>query len=341
MKRVLPIYIIAILLLSCSKDVPNGPIVEQRSPISFGDVSTRVNSASDINEFGVFIGLNIADDNEPGAKEWLSILESERVYRGSDGFTYDTKCYWVDNRAFFFLGYYPYGTNVTCSQEQSLVTLNGVEQNSTTSTYTMDISIPYAANTDFMTAQRSVHTADSGFKPTVDMVFSHLLSMVSFTIKKDADGENAEDKFVVTQLGLSGVSRTGKFTAVHTDDSYTEEFIWNDESRQIQRNNINVELTTGGVNILGENNGLMVMPQSLVEGDIMLNISYTYQQKGTDEVLYNTKSVAIPTSTVNKWVAGKKYMYSLILDVDNSIYINTPTMVDWGTPQPGGIVIIK
>lgn len=341
MKRLIPIYIIATLLLSCGKDVPDGPNVEQRNLISFGDVSTRVNSANDINEFGAFIGLNLGAESEPGEKEWLSILERERIYRSGGGFTYDNKCYWVDERAFFFFGYYPYGTNVSCTQEHNLATIDGLEQTVTTSTYTMDISVPYAANADFMTAQRSVHTADPDFETTVDMVFNHLLSMVSFTIKKDADGENAEDKFVVTQLGLSGVSRTGKFTAVHTDDSYTEEFIWNDESRQIQRNNINVELTTGGVNILGENNGLMVMPQSLEEGDIMLNISYTYQQKGTDEVLYNTKSVAIPTSTVNKWVAGKKYMYSLILDVDNSIYINTPTMTDWGTPQPGGIVIIK
>ena len=328
------------ILLSCSKH-DNKIVPDDSNIIRFSCVDTKVESASDIDAFGVFIEQNLGPDDTPLTHRWISLLENDRVYRNSSKFTYDNKRYWVENRTFFFFGVYPYGTNVNRTAEENNVLVDGVIVPQTTSLYSFDVSIPYAANTDYMVAQKSVlvPTNYESFNPSVDMNFEHLLSRIAFNIKKSED--NAEETFIVTQVGLSGLSRNGVFTATHAPNSYRTTLVPTVESRPVRRSGLSTTLETTAKNVFGENGGLLVIPQKITNGQIKLSIEYTYKQTETSELQYATLEVDIPTDNVNEWKSGKSYTYSLELMIDNKIYIGTPTVSKWGSAQQGGTIIIK
>lgn len=336
MKRIIITICTAVALLSCNK---NEMEVQSANSgiICFSDVATRaiVSNASEITEFSVFAEQNLGPDGTTQAHQWVSILQDERVYRnGSNDFTYDNTRYWVNGRTFFFFGIYPYGTTATRTEN---VDANG----QTAFEYAVKLNVPYNASTDFMVAQTSVPILYEAVSyPVVGMEFDHLLSQIVINVKKDAS-YNANDSFTVTQVGISGISRNGTFVASHTPNSYTESLNVVDESRQIRRQNLNASLTTGGVDVLGENNGMLVLPQDIKEGVAKLSIAYSYQQAADTELQYSTIEVDIPTTQVSNWESGKIYTYNLTLKIDNNIYINTPTVSNWGTAQSGGTIIIK
>lgn len=319
--------------VACDKD----PDSQQPQPIIFDSAETRVENANEINEFGVFAQQNLGKDDEPTANQWISLLEGERVYRTDSGFTYDNTRYWVDDRAFFFWAYYPYaGITASRRAETNDVNVNGVLQPQTTSHFTLNVSVPYAANTDYMVAQKTERTDAGTYPSSVDFNFEHLLSKVVFNIKKSGD-YNAEDEFIVTQVGLAGISRNGVFECTHVSGtSLNESFTSIVENRQVRRSNLNKEISTSGVDVL--DGGFYMLPQTLVENQVKLSVTYTYQQAGNGELQYMTVEKVIP---VIEWEKGKVYTYTLELAIDNYIYISTPSVTGWGSMQTGGTIIIQ
>ena len=309
--------------------------INDSKPITFGSVETRVENALEINEFGVFVQQNLGKDDEPTANQWNSLLEGERVYRTTSGFTYDNTRYWVDNRAFFFWAYYPYaGITAARTEEIEYVDVNGELQPSTTSHFTLNVSVPYAANADYMVAQKTEKTGVGTYPSSVDFDFEHLLSKVVFNVKKSND--NANDKFIVTQVGLAGISRNGVFECTHVPGRLEESFTSTAENRQVRRSNLNKEISTSGVDVL--DGGFYMLPQTLVENQVKLSVTYTSQQNGNGELQYLTVEKVIP---VIEWEKGKVYTYTLELAIDNKIYISTPSVTGWGSMQTGGTIIIK
>ena len=307
--------------------------------IKFGNVSTRaaVTNAAAITEFGVMAEMNLGADGSPEALQWVPLLENERVYRGSDNnFTYDNTRYWVEDRTFFFFAVYPYGTSVTRTEE----TIEHNGNNATKFQYSVNVRVPYSANTDFLVAQCSVPTkeiTDLANYPTVGLEFEHLLSQIKVKVKKSTD--NANDQLTVTQVGLSDISRTATFDAVHTPNLYTETFSVVDQASRVRRQNLNVELETTDKQLFGVNDGLLVLPQDI--SSAKLTLTYTYKEEGTNEEQYSTIEVGIATKDVKEWTKGKIYTYSLTLAKDHNIYIGTPTVSDWGIAQAGGTIIIQ
>jgi hypothetical protein len=89
------------------------------------------------------------------------------------------------------------------------------------------------------------------------------------------------------------------------------------------------------------NNGLLLLPQTIVAGQATLNISFQYQQaedKDGTAIENQTLSKALPAVV---WEANKTYVYNLELKDDKNIYISTPTVEGWGTSQPGGFIIVQ
>ena len=336
MKKIIITICTSVALLSCNKNE-----METQSSnseiIRFNDVATRtvVSNASEITEFSVFADQNLGPDGTTQAHQWVSILQDERVYRDENNdFTYDNTRYWVNGRTFFFFGVYPYGTDVTRTESID-------PQGQISFEYTVGVTIPYNASRDFLIAQTTIPVlVDAVDYPLVGMEFNHLLSQIVINVKKDAI-YNATDSFIVTQVGISGISRNGTLVAAHSPNTYTESLNVVDESRQIRRQNLNASLTAAGVDVLGENNGMLVLPQVIKEGVAKLSIAYSYQQAADTELQYSTIEVDIPTEQVSQWESGKIYTYNLTLKIDNNIYISTPTVSNWGTAQSGGTIIIK
>ena len=164
MKRlVLAIFVSAALISGCNRIEIEG---DDAKLIKFGAASTRaeVTSANDILAFKVFAEMNLGADNaEDGSNlQWISLLENERVYRdNSDAdFTYDNTRYWVNDRTFYFFGFYPETINVM---------RYGLENGWA---YTSTIEVPYAADLDFMTAIYSQGITDNAFPES----FRHFLT---------------------------------------------------------------------------------------------------------------------------------------------------------------------
>ena len=336
MKRLFLIISTILTLTACSNEGAYYSATNDGS-IKFGNIATRVpiTNASEIDQFTVYAEQNLGADRTTEAHQWVSLLENERVYKDGSDFTYDNTRYWIENRTFFFFAVYPYGTSVTRTED----TIVHDGENATEFAYSVDVSVPYAANTDYLVAQRTVCTNDVESEadyPTVGLSFEHLLSQINVKVKKADD--NAKDTFIVTQIGLSNISRTASFKAVHAPNSYTETFIVATESRRVRRQGLSVELTTNGVDVLGDD-GLLVIPQEL--GSVKLTLEYSYKGESEKEVTYSTVEVDIPTDAVSKWEKGKKYTYTLTLEFDHNIYIGTPTVSDWSTPQAGGTIIIQ
>lgn len=333
MKRfILSIFVAAAILSGCNEVETE----DNNTPICFGEASTRaeIKDASEIREFKVYAEVNLGSDSATDSSnlnlQWIPLLEGERVYRSSADanapFTYDNTRYWVNDRTFYFFGFYPETTVITRTSEES--------ESGTILRYTGSVQVPYAADSDFMTAltiQREIPEGEE-FPEGVPMKFKHYFANIGFEATKNAN--NA--RITITSIGFSGISRTANLSIVcQPGSSYTEELVPVPEQRTVLRRNLEYNIETGTE--LLKDNGLLVVPQSIVDGQVMLNISYEYQQDG-QEVEYYTFSKAIPAVT---WKANQRYVYTLTLSVDKNIYISTPTVEEWGSPQSGGIIIIK
>ena len=312
-----------LVLAACSNEgLIDSPNTNDGS-IRFGNVATRaeVSDASQINSFKVFAEMNLGEDGTDEANQWVPLFsEGELVSRvgSSNDWTYENKRYWVDNRYFYFYGFYPSSLEVTRTEDA-----DGWVYSST-------ISVPYAADTDFMTAYKMVPKA-AGFEPTVQMSFEHRLARVKFKISKD----NGTNIFRVTEIGFSGISRRGTLEFRKGESGDLTPIA---ESRNVLRRDLNVNIEESGTTLFGNNDGLLLIPQKFVAGQVQLNLSYEYGQSDSSEVEHLTLSKDIPTG---EWEAGKTYVYNLKLAADKTIYISTPTVEDWGIPQSGGVIIIK
>lgn len=308
--------------------------------IKFGMPSARaeVGSADEILEFKVYAEMNLGPDNaEDGSnQQWVPLLEGERVYRanGEADFTYDNTRYWVNDRTFYFYGVYPATTNVTrygLDSDQD-GTNDGWAYNST-------IEVPLAADVDYMTAIYSQGITNNAFPASVPMPFTHNMARVRFKVKKAET--NQGDTFTVTEIGFSGISRMANLTLRYAPgQTYAPTLTVNSEKGTVNRRNLNVSVETEGTELFTDN-GLLLIPQEIVAGQAKLNISFKFQQEE------DVNGEAIENQTIAKdlpaitWEPNKTYVYTLELRDDKNIYISTPTVEGWGTPQPGGFIIIQ
>lgn len=343
MKRLFLIISTILTLTACSRDDSFG--TQDDGSIKFGNVATRaeVADASAITEFKVFGEMNLGDDGTDEALQWVTLFdEGELVSRegSSDNWTYENKRYWVDNRTFRFFAFYPSSTNV-----RRIAMSNGWVYSST-------IEVPYAANTDFMTAIPDATYVTPGVTPgTVDLSFKHRLARVRFNIYKNT--VNTNDRYTVTDIGFSGISRTATFIATFTSRTTGGDYEFtlspNAANGTVLRRNLAYDIAVGEVNegvltggtLLLENDGLVLIPQEIAAGQAKLNISFKFQQKedvNGESIENQTIAKDLPAIT---WEPNKTYVYTLELRDDKNIYISTPTVEGWGTPQPGGFIIIQ
>lgn len=338
MKRLMLIIFAAAALLSSCDEVE---MENNAKAIRFGGVETRaeVTGADQVLGFKVCAEMNLGPENaEDGSDlQWIPLLEDERVYRSNSTspFEYDNIRFWINNRKYYFYGVYPESVSVTRYGLE-----NGWVYNST-------IEVPYAADMDLMTAISDVTVGDETEFEPVKMNLKHHFSRVKFKICKN--NVNKDDTFTVTEIGISGISRSANLILMYNPGStYAPTLTPNSDIGSVLRRNLNEEIALGewdadnklvGGTTLLENNGLLLIPQEITNGQASLNISFTYKQKEATEVEYQTISKPLPGGYA--WEANKTYVYTLELKDDKNIYISTPTVEGWGTSQPGGFIIIN
>ncbi|MBQ4163187.1 MAG: fimbrillin family protein [Parabacteroides sp.] len=342
MKKLFYIGLIAVVLLSCSKDdIPENN--EMGTLIEFGELKTRtVEDVSDILEFGVFAEVNRGDNNSGmlEASQYSDLLFNERVYRAnaSSSWTYDSKRYWFKDRTFRFFALYPY-QNKNWVRHATL-TQNGEEYDG----YQIAFEIPTDpntglanANTDLLTASRTVITEENQTSfETVNFTFRHVLSQINIKVAKNAI--NATNKVVVTSVSLGGIWKTGTLNTSHVSSEYKDNWDFSGATTASLSANGSWTLTTSGTEVM---NSLLLMPQTIALQRIPVTISYQYYNNEADLTpqVTATAQAFIP---VGEWEPAKIYTYTIVLAAqDNTIKIPTPAVSSWGAYQSGGTIIIQ
>lgn len=178
----------------------------------------------------------------------------------------------------------------------------------------------------------SATVADCSNHPeSVPLVFNHALSQVVFRVKAADYYSNVS--LSMTSLSMRGIYSVGDFTDTDGWENLNTEFNY-------ALHNIPVTLTYDGSNapVTTDICSYLFIPQELgSNAAIRVGYSVTQTISGTDYTLDNSP-VTIPLgSSVTEWEAGKKYIYTLNIGLNNLITISA-SAVGW-TDQPYEIIV--
>ncbi len=346
MRREFTLTLVALALLAltaCSvENEVTPPNPSQGDEISFGSVSTRVDSASEIEAFSVWATVSSIGSN---AVSYQPLLTNERVYRnpaGSNTWVYDNVQRWLPNSIFHFFAAYPYNIGF----EQMRQELNGTLYTG----YWLNVTADGSADTeDILTAQNVTNTTVEGYATTVPLTFSHLLTKFNLTISQNTDIDS-EFEYYVTKVTITGLNGTAMFTVLpineifltgwNMDDATPMTLDQNYESAPVcLREDFGNGRKSKPLKVWGED-GIMLIPHEITANGVMIRVDYLYDVNPDDSDLGQAKYVEgyIPPIT---WQSNTSINYNIAIANSSFISFSQPTIEPWGAPQTGGTIIIK
>lgn len=312
--------------------------------IKFGRVSTRVDSASEIEEFSVWATVSSIGSTEVS---YLPILENERVYRdpvGSENWTYDNTQRWLSNSIFYFFAVYPRDIEVEMYREKY--------NDSYLMLYYIDVTADGSANTeDILIATNVTNTSVGGYSTTVPLTFAHLLSKINLIVSQNTDIDS-EFEYYVTKVIITGINSNGQFICdIYNDQIY---LFWENEdispltlTADFSDEPVCLRVSDGAgagrkskpLKVWGED-GVMLVPQNIAANGVKIRVEYLYDTNPNDTDLGQPKFVEgyIPAIT---WQSNTAINYNIAIANTSNIVFNQPSIVLWGSPNTGGTVIIK
>ena len=172
----------------------------------------------------------------------------------------------------------------------------------------------------------SATVADCSDHPqSVPLQFSHALSQVVFRVKAAAYYGTAQSSVAIsmTSLSLSGIYSVGDFADGDWDNQDSEHaYTLSDSAIDLTYDQSNNPETTVVCSYL-------FLPQALGP-NAAFTVGYTITQSvsGTDYTLENAPASYSLSGTVSQWEPGKKYIYTLIIGMNNLITF-TASAVGW------------
>lgn len=358
MRREFTLTLVALALLAltaCSVETEvTPPNPSQGDEISFGSVSTRVDSASEIEEFSVWATVSSIGSN---AVSYQPLLTNERVYRnpaGSNTWAYENVQRWLPNSIFHFFAAYPYNIGFQQVRGES-------ENGNLLTVYTLNVTADGSADTeDILVATNATDTTVEGYNETVDLKFTHLLTKVNLKIRQDFNKDPDFDYFI-TKVTITGLKSSGTFGIMPYSSNEPYYFSgWNIDNTTT----FTIEKTFDTPQILrayGEpdpknkiintwEDGILLIPQEIAAKSVKVRIDYLYDMTPGDGDPGTTNHYVegyLPTNIINQetrenlWQSGRSINYTLKVAEQNDITFAQPTINPWGAPQTGGTIIIK
>ena len=311
MRKIFRIAYLALSLgvvLACKKEyVPEEP--QGTYPILFScsdetrAVATVESMQGDANGFDVYAFFNTP------VTQNLSFDKNVKYDNGSWTYQHDNQEleYWLPGATYWFKAVYPNTIkyHVDNSTQEQQLTISGFDI-----TKQQDILV---ATTGALVVDTEIQAPTSG--SMVKLQFQHLLANVVVEIK-------AEVNVTIYDVSLKYVPVKGTY-----DDG-----LWKDYSEQgnIEKAGINKSLSSSSNEYHDvTDGGFLVFPNSSVDGSQHLYIR-------TSDKTYD---LPLP-STPNKWVAGNRYTYTLVIK-QNDILFDEPTVEEWDEENATGSVVIK
>lgn len=262
-------------------------------------------STTNIDHFYVFGGYN-----------GTTVFENVEVSKSANAWTYTNQKPWVDDEDYKFAAYY---------DDEPLTTTTNVSFDYASGHLTLtDIVINPDNQVDMLYAENNFGNsgATGTVRDKVQFSFSHILSMVQFTINSGfGDGVNV----TVTDFDFSGMESKATYSFV------TDKMKWSDAADEIAENNgfklfqtDNIATVNGGVSKPAIDN-CIVMPQGLPTGEnIKATFTVTVTGTGiTEDGTTNTKNITaiIPLGADKSWEPGYRYNYIATIDGQTMNYI--------------------
>ena len=300
----------ALLLLSCTKTVTDGPEYGDNA-IIFTNIGTKapVGSKDEIKSFSVWGWY--ADD--AAGTNSIEEFDGTKVYENEGGWIYDDLKFWKSGKTYDFYALYPDTATLTTPDQSGIKAAESAAYDAAGNLTITNFDS--TSGHDLMTASRIGMSGDN--PQPVALTFKHELALVSFV--GQSEGSNAQ----IISISFSGVKHIGNFNASSSPE-------WTVDQKEYEYKETSFELPSVPTDIFGE---IMVIPQSLNAG-YKLTIEYEY--KGI-EGTWQRKELSLPGSVTN-WEAGKSYRYTFTI-VGDYILFSTPEVNAW-SESSGGIIIV-
>ena len=365
MRKLILTLFAAVALVGCHNETEvTPPNLSQGDEISFGSVSTRVDSASEIAEFSVWATVSSIGSN---AVSYQPLLTNERVYRnpaGSNTWAYDNVQRWLPNSIFHFFAAYPYNIGF----EQVRFDYGGKYY---TACYREVFADGSTKPEDILVATNTTNTSVEGYEKTVDLQFSHLLTKINFKIRQNFDADPSfnyyvtkvtlrapktiipgeqepDDEGAIYSKGMcmytpysQGDNKIswGYADILDSQEEYPKVILSKEYSEPRILRNIGVEDPTVTISVWGD--GLMLIPQDIVANSLEVVVDYIYDVSVDTDYTDGTPKQAKAIIPAIKWESNKSICYNLAISNTTSLTFDKPTIEPWGSPQTGGTIIIK
>lgn len=342
-KVVLTLFTLATLAACSSTEIIDGGSSNDNA-IAFGRVSTRVDSASEIEEFSVWATVSSIGSTDVS---YQPLLTNERVYRtpagSEDPWTYDNTQNWISNSIFHFFAAYPYNVGFQELRQE----LNGTYYTG----YWLEVTADGSADTeDILVATNVTNTNVEGYATTVPLTFSHLLTKINLTVSQNTEID-PEFEYYVTKITITGLKSNGTYTVMpffnetfyrgwSMENSTPMTLTKNYESAPVcLREDYGSGRKSKPLKVWGED-GIMLIPHDIAQNGVMIRVDYLYDVNPDDTDLGQAKFVEGYIPAI-EWQSNTAINYNIAIANSSFISFEQPTIEPWGAPQTGGTIIIK
>lgn len=296
----------ALFTVSCTTDVWN-ETEDDANAICFQAPQTESRAAvegSSLPANSSFLVWGGYDDNVKNVFDGETVSEFGGVWNYEGGTRY-----WIPGKTYSFYGVYPTLSDDKVNIGTGIITITD-----------FDCSTIGKDAVDLMTA---FATGDGDNPQKVNMNFGHELARVSIVIRsRFADA-------VLSQASLYGIAVKGQLSATEASSSWKVKSLVTNESTPYKFNGQHTIEAGKELNLWED---LLVIPQAL--NDLKLKVQYTNAGGTLQE-----SEISLVTSTLQEWVAGKSYRYTLTIEPDGILFENL-TADAWGETSSGGSIII-
>lgn len=315
------------LSVSCQEIIDDA----DRYAIGFGPTVTKsiVNSVAEMSYDGSAFEVTAAYSDGPSFIPGNATnFMDRRAVSYSDGvWSYSPTEYWLPNSTYRFRAIWP--AHVVSNISDNLN--DNISFVYSTPDHQVDQADLMISNLKEVSTPSPVSTMSP-----VNLTFSHLLCNCRLRIKVSDDANAQGDVFQLTGITIAGVKKDGAYTngtwSVNPEPSMNFYVSYPNDA-------FDGTLTNSDY-IYVNSYGLMLIPQSLAEGNVRVTVLYNVTHNGVKSPKSVTITVPAP-SNGGMWQAGNIYTYSLEMEEDYQIRFGAPEVEPWGQEQLGGTVIIR
>jgi len=288
-----------------------------------GTRSAELTTSTNIAKMAVWAHYTGASDfSTVTASTTPNFMSGIAVSKGEGGWTYSPLAYWpetTDGTSYGKVSFFAISPAPTTDAGG-----NGIAASYTTGypAFTITPASTPSAQLDVCVAQALDQTQETA-SGSVPFAFAHTLAQITFAACYTGDKPN-DAVLKVTGIAISGMKGKGTLTLRTPPSGGEDAFVWSDQTTVVTDAKDTYTLSTGDLSdsaltdqsaVISTSAGtLLLVPQSLANGDVtaVVTISYDADGSGSGTPETSTVTVSLPSAV---WKAGTPTQYNLVIPV--------------------------